>query len=306
LKVLIVGFGFIGKCLANRLLAEDGIDIRVLDRSASKKSAEYATTTAIEFVEGRISDKNVLENALRDIDVVVHSASSTIPGDVADPTYDIETNLVGLIDLLEAMRSAGTGKLVFFSSGGVIYGNPKEVPAREDSPTDPVSSYGVVKLAMEKYIGLYQHLYGIKPVILRASNPYGTGQDPAGKLGFIAICLGKLLRGETLQIWGDGSVVRDFIYIDDLMDLCSRAIHGDKTGIYNAGSGSGYSMNEIVATIESVSGREIAKEYLPGNPYDVKKIILDIEKAGKDFQWYPEVTLEEGVRRFWTHLNNNQ
>lgn len=219
-------------------------------------------------------------------------------------------NLQGSLRLLEACRQAGVRRVVFISSGGTVYGRLQQSPVPEDHPTFPICSYGIVKLAIERYLHLFKVLHGLDYTILRVSNPYGPFQSTNGLQGAVQVFVSKLLRHESIEIWGDGSVVRDFLHIDDLvcaLQLSAQMPEG-MSGIYNVGSGHGTSLNELLEALTLVSGLSSTRVYRPSRPYDVPHSVLDITKIGAELDWKPLVSLEDGLGRTvaWLRQQNLQ
>jgi UDP-glucose 4-epimerase len=226
----------------------------------------------------------------------VHLASSTVPKTSNDdPIFDVHMNLVESIALLELCRTHDVRKIVFFSSGGTIYGVPTSLPVKEEHPTDPLCSYGIVKLAVEKYLHCFHALYGLQYVALRVSNAYGIRQNPASQQGVIPVFMRRVLHGEPVRIWGDGSVVRDFVAVRDVAALCATALLSEENGVFNAGSGAGVSINRILEDISAVAGREATIIREPARSFDVPAIVLDCEKARKIFGWSPKIVLKQGL-----------
>lgn len=299
LALVIGGNGFIGSCLVERLRA-GGHSVRVLDVSRPRAEVDWQ---GVDYVSGNLLEQTMLLSIIESVDVVFHLASSTVPGTSnIDPIADVQTNLVGALNLCSAMIAAGKRRLVYFSSGGTVYGHPRQFPVPEDHPLHPISSYGVVKVAIENYLLMYEQLGHLDPLILRPSNPYGPRQSIAGIQGVIAAFLGKALRGEGVQIWGDGEVIRDYLYIDDLIEFAAIAGTGDKTGVVNVGSGKGYSLNEIVSQVREATGAALPVEYLPRRAFDVAEIVLDISRASSEFGWRPSIDLPSGIWSTWQAL----
>lgn len=300
-SLVIGGNGFIGSHVVELLGGTAGM-IRVLDLGAARADFDWS---GIDYRQAAFTDAGELDRALEGVDVVYHLASSTVPGTSnADPLADIEGNLAATVRLLERMRHIGTRRIVYFSSGGTVYGNPLRLPIAEDHPTDPISSYGVVKLAVEKYLQMYQRLHGLAPLILRPSNPYGPRQGTAGIQGVIAAFLDRCSRGEPVRMWGDGSVVRDYVFVTDLAALAVKAGSTGTTGIYNVGSGQGHSINQILDALARVLGTAPMVDRQPGRTFDVSKVVLDISRARQAFDWQPEVSLDEGLARTWAWIRS--
>lgn len=300
MKILILGGnGFIGSHLTDALLAK-GNRIRVLDRKYNPYSPPHPQ---VDYRIANLSDSASIAEALQNIDVVYHLISTSVPSTSnLDPVADIECNLVSTVKLLQQMVNLDVRKIVFLSSGGTVYGNPTEEPVPETHALNPICSYGVVKVAIEKYLLMFQKLYGIQPIILRPSNPFGARQGHIGVQGVIPTFLKRIIDGDPIQIWGDGTIVRDYIYISDLVDFCVCAGSSEHTGIFNVGSGQGTSLNEIVQMIIQVVGKDIDVEHHPGRAFDVQQIILDIRKALEVYDWRPAISIENGIQQHWQWL----
>jgi UDP-glucose 4-epimerase len=250
-------------------------------------------------------DVAALAEALQGVDVVYHLISTTVPSTSnKDPVFDVESNLVNTIRLLNFMREFGAPRIVYLSSGGTVYGVPEVSPIPETHPLKPICSYGVVKVAIENYLQMYQHLYGLDYTVLRVSNPYGERQGHTGVQGVISTFMGKVLQGEPIEVWGDGSVVRDFLYIEDLADLCVTVGESSRVGIFNAGSGQGYSIQDIVKVLAEVTGEKIAPKYSQGRSYDVPEVVLDIHRVGKEYSWAPKISLSVGMKKTWDWIQS--
>ncbi|MCF6218704.1 MAG: NAD-dependent epimerase/dehydratase family protein [Gammaproteobacteria bacterium] len=297
MKALVLGGnGFIGSHIVDHLLAQ-GHSVRVFDRGVEKFRAPL---TQVDYRLSPFDDVPALAEALEGIDVVYHLISTTVPSTSnKDPVYDTESNLVGTIKLLNLVRDSSVSRIVYLSSGGTVYGIPEHSPISESHPLRPICSYGVVKVAVENYLQMYHHLYGIEYAVLRVSNPYGERQGHAGVQGVIGTFMAKVVAGESIEVWGDGSVVRDFIYIKDLAKLCEKVGHSHAIGVFNAGSGQGCSIQEIVATLSTVTEQNIQPKYSLGRSYDVPKVVLNIAKAKGEFEWNPEISLLDGMAKTW-------
>lgn len=303
MRVLVVGGnGFIGSHLVDRLL-ERGEEVRIYGRGPGEFRAVPA---GAEYVEGDLGNHGLIREAVRDMEVVYHLVSTTLPKTSNDdPVYDVRSNLVDTLGLLEVCVEAGVRKVIFASSGGTVYGAPRTVPISEDHPTDPISSYGIVKLAIEKYLGLFRHLRGLDYNVLRISNPYGPLQNPASQQGAISVFLNLIRTGNPITIWGDGSVVRDYLYVSDLVDVMETVARTEtESRLFNVGSGHGASLNDLIGLMAGVVGAEPVVEYLPGRALDVPASVLDITRARKELGWAPEVGLDDGIARTWAWIQS--
>lgn len=292
MNVLVLGgHGFIGSHIVEALI-NAGHAIRVFARNP----ADFQYNA--EWFVGDFLDKGKLSEALIGMDAVVHCVSTTVPATSAsDPVYDIESNLVGTVELLQLMQNQEVSRLVYLSSGGTVYGNPISTPVREDSLLSPISSYGAVKLAIEKFIEIARVNWNIKPVILRPSNPFGERQGHKGVQGLISTVLNNVICGKPTVIYGDGSAVRDYIYVKDVAELVCKVLESNKCGVFNAGSGVGYDINQILDLIEDISGQAVQRKYKEARGFDVKEIVLDSTSAKVNFDWEPSVSLVSGINK---------
>ena len=216
--------------------------------------------------------------------------------------------ICGSLNVLECAVKNKVSKVVFLSSGGTVYGNPVFTPIAETHPTNPICSYGINKLAIEKYCFLYQQLYGLDTVILRLANPYGERQRLDSGQGVVPVFLGRALRNQPLEIWGDGSTIRDFLYISDVIDAITSACLYEADGsqnLFNIGSGKGISLNELIFLIEKVVDKKLDIVYKSSRSFDVPSNILSISKAQEYLAWYPKVSNEDGLRRFFSYLKTS-
>lgn len=296
--VILGGGGFIGSAIADRLL-QAGHELRIFERPRVMPYRAFDQQERVEWMMGDMLSTHDIRDAIEGTDVVLHMVSFTLPKSSNDDmSYDVQTNLVATIQLLNAMVSQNVGKIVFISSGGTVYGIPKYLPIDEHHPTDPVVSYGITKLAIEKYLLMFQRLYGIKATILRVSNPFGSRQRVETAQGAVTVFLHRALHGQTIDIWGDGSITRDYIYVSDVAEAFARAVDYSGTeSVFNISSGVGTSLNELVDIIGNVLGERIDCRYLEKRPFDVPASVLSNALARQELGWTPEVTLREGIVR---------
>lgn len=305
--LILGGSGFIGSNLIETLL-HAGYTITNFDRPGTSP-AHFSSHPAYRFVPGYLSDNSHLRNVFNQepYDCVVHLVSSLIPSSGYDEFFnDREVNLTAGYEIVKNMMSNGCRRIMYFSSGGTIYGkNGKDVNSENDQLC-PLTYYGYSKLAMEEFLKFSSRIHPICHLIVRPSNPYGSGQNLFGKQGLITVALGKILQNQPIEIWGDGQVVRDYLHIRDL----SNAIHvlvakGVDNEVYNIGSGQGHSVNEIVKIIHKVTGCNTGVDYKPARPVDIPVNILSIDKITNHTGWKPEVNLEEGIEMLWKAMQLN-
>lgn len=294
MKVLVLGgSGFLGSYVVDELLSV-GDFVVSLDRSHER----FRTlSNKVVFRQADFGNRGEIDEALTDgIEVVVHLVSSTIPqSSNDDPIFDVQSNLVESIALFEMCVKHKIRKVVFVSSGGTVYGTPHMDSIAEHHSTFPMCSYGIVKLAIENYLRLFFSLYGLNYHILRVSNPFGARQDPRGKQGVASVFMYNMLKDHEISLWGDGEIVRDFIYVTDFAKACVAAIHSKKNGILNIGSGVGVSIKDLLVAIEKAVGRVARINWLPPRGYDVSRVVLDCVRAREELGWKSSVSLEDGL-----------
>lgn len=308
MKILVIGgTGFIGSHLCP-FLAKDN-QVIVMARNPKNHNDLSDSESNISYIKGDITDRDQVFIAMQGVDYVVHLASSVIPSTSnADPIFDVQTNLVGTLNILDAAVEHKIKKLVFISSGGTVYGEGSGKPFKEGDPTNPICSYGIVKLAIEKYIQMYHQLYGLSYAILRVSNPYGPGQLGEKPLGVVSIFLDRIKRNQPIEIWGDGSVSRDFVYIDDVLEAIEKSINAEENSLLlNIGKGSATSLNELIENISNLlSNKSALVEYKAPRDFDVSNVYLDITKSKKVLQWAPKTTLNRGIGRMLTSFKGEK
>lgn len=304
MKILVLGGnGFIGSHLVDKLLC-GGHEVRVFDR---REELYRKPLNQVHYCFGEFGNRKLLKEALNKIDIVIHLVSSSLPKTSNDdPAFDVQSNVIETLYLLENCVKRNVKKVIFLSSGGTIYGFPESLPVTENHKTNPICSYGITKLTIEKYLYLFKELYNLDYVILRPSNPYGPRQNPFGIQGVISVFLGKLLRNEPIEIWGDGTIVRDYLYIEDLVEAISLAVSSNSSHrIYNIGSGFGYTLNDILKTINKITGLDANVLYSNKRHCDIPSIYLDITVASKELNWLPLMPLEAGIKRTWDFIKDN-
>lgn len=296
MRNLILGSsGFIGKNLVKELSKTEK-EIRVFDLNPLKEHEEISECK-IEFIQGEFSPDYDFDELTKGIDVVYHLISTTIPSSSISLVKEIEENVFSTLKLLDACVKNGVKKIIYISSGGTVYGQSNGLPFRENDNTNPICSYGIQKLTIEKYIQLYNKMYELDYRIVRLSNPYGIGQNPNGGLGAVTTFTYRIVNNEPIVIYGDGEVVRDYIYIDDaIKSIVNIALYEGKYKVFNVGSGKGYSLNQIVETIEKVVGKKFNVIREPARKVDVPYSVLDISRLINTFPERHTTSLCEGVK----------
>ena len=300
-RVLITGgAGFIGSHLADAYIAR-GDEVVVIDSLVHGRRENVPA--GAEFVELDIRDPAAADLIReRRFDLVNHHAAQMdVRVSVSDPRFDASVNLDGLLNLLEASREAGVGRFLFVSSGGVVYGEPEQRPTPESAPKQPESPYGVSKLGGEYYLHYYHRVHGLEYAALRYSNVYGPRQDPHGEAGVVAIFSTRLLRGEPLTVFGDGTQTRDYVYVGDVVAANLRLTEASfprSTALddraFNVGTGVETSVNDLAATLASASGRPLDLDHAEARPGELLHSSLDASKL-RSLGWSPATDLHSGL-----------
>ena len=298
------GAGFIGSHVAERFLAE-GWTVHILDNLVTGKRETLPASATFHERDIRSAEAASLVELLRPIVIVHLAAQMDVRKSVEDPVFDAETNVVGSLNLLEAVRrSSPATRVVFASTGGAIYGDHTVPPNAETVVKDPESPYAIAKLSVELYMAYYGRVHGLNTVALRFGNVYGPRQDPHGEAGVVAIFCGRLLAGRPLTVFGDGTQTRDYVYVTDVADATWRAATGTLPApglldarAFNVGTGIGTSVRRLAEVLSRAAGTEPKIEYAPKRPGEQQDSVVDVTKATRVLDWRPAVSLEDGLAR---------
>jgi UDP-glucose 4-epimerase len=303
MKALVIGGnGFIGSHLVDQLVSL-GWDVVVLDFQGRRYDP---IPDGVHFILGDLNQSYLVREALIGVDVVFHLAWATIH-EVSnqDPAADVSANLVPTINLIESSKLAGVRRFVFISSGGTVYGPASQFPTPETHPQNPINAYGITKLAVEKYLQLYHHLYGFDYAVLRPSVPFGPRQNPSGKQGAVAVFLFRASRSLPITIWGDGSISRDYFYIQDLVkalvSVAEFPLNRDR--IFNIGGSQEITLNSLLEKVEATVGKKAQVEYQLERRFDAPRLVLDTTLAKRVLDWQIEVPLDRGLERTWNWMS---
>jgi UDP-glucose 4-epimerase len=296
IKVLVTGgAGFIGSHLVDRLVQE-GNEVVVIDdlstgkrKQVNKKAQFYKMDIRSKRIERVFRKERPL--------IVVHlAAQMNVRLSTEDPVFDAEVNILGTINLLEHAVKNGVRKVSFASSGGAVYGEQEVFPAAESHRTDPLSPYGISKLAGEKYLAYYTNTTGLRHAILRFGNVYGPRQEPEGEAGVIAIFSKLMLDGGQPIINGTGKQTRDFVYVDDVVESLMVTMDEDIQGIFNVGTGQEATVNECYGIIKELTNSSCKDLYGAAKKGEQFRSVLDVRKLREGFDWEPQVSLAEGLK----------
>ena len=292
--ITLGGNGFLGSHFV-RLAVDAGHNVTVVDRSETPRHPHGKPFRYVQGgMERLIEDRRLLGSS----DLLCHFAYSTVPATAnADPVADLDQNVAPLIRLAIALLDVGRPRILYLSSGGAVYGPPEHVPIPESHRLRPMSAYGVSKVAAENYLRMFEMVGGLQPTIVRPSNPYGLDQGKVGLLGVISTFVDLLARGGTATIWGDGSIIRDYVHVQDVAALLLAAAERNVPGTYNCGSGAGVSLLEIVDMLEEEAGVRLAVAHQPARSFDPPAVVLDIRRAADAFGWRPSIPLRRGMRQ---------
>ncbi len=297
MKILVTGgAGFIGSHTTDGLV-EAGHSVAVLDNLSAGKREQVNPGARLYQADLREADGVREVIAKERPEVIFHlAAQMDVRRSVADPVYDAQVNLVGMLNLMEAARVNGLRRVVFSSTGGAIYGDQERYPCDEDHPTRPVSPYGVAKLATERYLFFYQVQYGIDYLALRYANVYGPRQDPHGEAGAVAIFCGRMLEGKPVTIFGTGEQTRDYVFVGDVVRANVAGVESAVTGAVNIGTGCETSVNQLFAELAG-SSYELKPVYAPGRPGEQQRSVISPARAASEMNWRPQVALADGLSR---------
>lgn len=292
---ILGGGGFLGSHITDALISA-GHQVTVFDLPEAQY-LKYCDEKGANIITGNFLNIDSVRDAIADVDIIYYLISTTVPQTSNEnPQFDIKTNVIGLINILDEARRLGTKKIIFTSSGGTVYGIPREVPIKETHSTNPICSYGIHKLTNEKFLHLYWSLHNLDYCILRIANAYGERQPTGGSQGVIGAFLSKAIHNKEIVIWGDGSIIRDFVYARDIANAVLLASqYQGKPKIFNVGSGKGHSLNEVADTISRIINRPLGIKYMPERPFDVPSNVLDITRAKINMGWEPSTDLSEGI-----------
>lgn len=297
-RVLVLGAGFIGAHVV-RALVQTGYHVDVITRSAPQPQlAPLLDGATVAFSD--VASMSAVAGALSEVDHVVYAlgASSPIESDL-NPAADVSAVVPPVIRLLELLRLRASVGLTYLSSGGAVYGNATPTPADEDTPPEPISSYGILKLTTEKYLHMYAEMYKISIRILRIANAYGPGQPCTKGQGIVARLMRCAVTGERFQVFGSGQNVRDYIYIDDVAQVISGLIASrDDHRVLNVGSGQGLTILDLIGLVEEQTGRAINVEFKKARPFDVHANVLDIRRLEQTLPFAP-LDIRTGLYRTW-------
>ena len=301
MKILLLGAaGFIGTNLTIELAKKTEDEITLVDRSkAFFKPIVSMNLKNVHILEADLTVDMDFDSILKDQEVVYHLVSTTVPTTSNQHiSQELVSNVIFSANLFEACIRCDVKKVVFVSSGGTVYGKEVDCPLKEKTATNPISSYGVQKIAIEKLLYLYRYMYGLDYRIIRLANPYGPYQRPNGVLGAVTTFTYKALKGDEITVYGDGSVVRDFIYIDDAIRAIMKIVNGEnKHRTFNLGCGYGTSIKQVLETIEEALGIKLNVSYLEGRKVDVPVNYLDISRYEKYYGALNPISLEDGIRK---------
>jgi UDP-glucose 4-epimerase len=296
--VILGGLGFIGSHLC-RGLVRQGHFVRIFDRVDESHESVKDLEQSIEIVASDISRPQEVVKTLADATVVINLVHTTVPGSsMEDPGYDIVSNVATTVGWLQYLNETDVRKLIYFSSGGTVYGTPETIPISETHCTNPLSSYGITKLAIEKYTAMYADRFGIDYCVVRPSNVYGPGQRLHYNQGVIGIMASRALRGEVLEVWGEGTDQRDYLFVDDVVSAILKLVaYEGLLRIFNISSGIGHSVGDVISVLRTHINPFPKVKYLPARGFDVPVNILDSSRLRNETGWHATMDFEEGIRR---------
>ena len=298
MRILVTGgAGFIGSNVADRFV-ELGHEVAVFD-DLSSGFREFVPARA-KFFQGDLADASAVDRVVAEFQPEIvdhHAAQIDVRKSVTDPVWDARVNILGTIGLLQACTRHGVRKVVYASTGGALYGEGHQLPATEAHPVNPESPYGASKHTVEHYLYLWKLLHGLDYTVLRYPNVYGPRQNPHGEAGVNAIFIGLMLQGKRPHIFGDGTAVRDYLFVSDVVDANVTALERGSGEMLNLGTGIGTSVNDIVRELKLILGFSEDAIYDAARPGEVQRIYLDASRAKRLLGWSPQVEFSDGLRR---------
>ena len=302
--LILGGAGFIGSNLAKKLVSE-GIRPTIFTRPTSSLINLASILDNVDIIYGDWTDENILSKIIQGANIVYHLITTTFPSSALDSSiYDIQSNLIPTVRLLELCTKFNVQKLIYASSGGTVYGDPQFTPITEEHPLNPRSLYGQSKVTIEKYLQFYARLKSLNVIILRISNPFGSGQKLLGVQGLVAVAMGCVVYNRPISIYGQGEAIRDYIYIEDVVEAIHLSAQNPslKSAILNISSGQGKSIIEVILAIEKVVGKSITKEFIPSRSGDVNVSILSNDLARETLGWFPSTEFTQAIQSTWQYV----
>lgn len=295
--LVLGGFGFIGGSLITELLCI-GQKIKVFDKNQPSQNMIPFNLEDTEVVIGIFSKDYDFEKLTRNIDIVYHFISTTTPASKVSTIQELDENVASTIALLDACVKNKVKQVLFLSSGGTVYGNAANAPLKETDQTNPKSSYGIQKLMIEKYLNMYYEYFGLDYRVVRLSNPYGPLQNPHGGQGVVTAFTYSAIHNIPIKVFGDGAVIRDYIYIDDVVQgILKISQYNGKEKIFNLGSGKGYSLMDVINTIETVQKKKLNIIYEPQRIVDVPYNVLDINRFTNLISKNSAISFTQGIKK---------
>ncbi len=305
MKILVTGAaGFIASHVADAYV-DAGHEVVIVD-DLSRGSLRNVNPKA-HFYHCDIRDQGAIEEIFESEKPAIvnhHAAQMDVRRGVREPLFDAEVNILGSLNLLGAAIAHNVKRFIYIASAGAGYGEPKQMPVPEDCPSNPITPYGISKHTVEHYLFTFNALYGLQYVVLRYGNVYGPRQSSQGEAGVFAIFSEKMLAGTQPVIYGDGTKLRDYVYISDVVAANVAALDRSSNEIFNIGSGVATSDQEVFERVRDFLGARVTPQYVPKRPGEIDRICLDISKAARLLGWVPRISLTEGARATVTYFQN--
>lgn len=295
--IILGGNGFIGLNLL-KYLHSRGYSLTSFDREIPDIKIDK-----VKYIAGQFENDDLLLEVIKNQDIIIHLISTTNPGkSMSDPYSGYNIDIIQTIKILESIKES-KARILFASSGGTVYGEPEQCPILEEHPLNPISHYGIIKVSIEKILIMYNQIYGMNNKIMRISNPYGPGQDYTRGVGIIDAIIKKGINNEKVIIWGDGSNIRDYIYIEDLCEAINLLIqYKGKYSIFNVSSCEGYTIKDIINIVEDVLDKSIEVEFQEKRKSDINHIYLENKRLCMETAFKLRYTLAQGIDKYICEL----
>ncbi len=301
------GCGFIGSRLCHALVGSD-YGVRVFKKSDTSTGRLTGIKDRLEIVDGDQARADEVIAAIEDVEVVINLIHTTVPSSsMRNPVFEIESNVVSTAAWLSRLRDTSVKRVIYISSGGTVYGLPRSLPLAEDHPLNPMSAYGISKVACEKFTAMYAELSGIEYRILRPANAYGEGQSVNRGQGIIGVMAERIARDEPIEIWGTGRGLRDYVHVDDVVGAIMASIrHYGPSRVFNVSTGVGHSVLGLIEAFQSRLGNNLPVNHLPSRGFDVPDNVLDNALLRRETGWCPGISLEQGIDRLLATVRRSE
>lgn len=305
--IIFGGGGFVGSHLTEKLIRKGYLVIVFSRRTKEDYKNLSSVNEKINFVKGNFSNVKLIRKTIEPGDTVFDLIGFSVPSSsMKSPLDEIKHHIFSHSQFIEVASIKKVKKIVFTSSGGGVYGEKQKLPISEEEKTQPISPHAISKISIEYFLNYYGNIYNIPHIIYRIGNVYGPRQIPKKGFGVVPTLFSHVLENKPPTLFDHGKMIRDYIYIDDVIDAISRSFHKEtRHHVYNIGSGKGVSLRTLWKHIRKITKTELRPIFKPKRPVDLDSVVLDVSRFKKEFSWNPKTDLERGLKRTWLNFKNN-